>query len=56
MLFRSSGDTLIIEFIYNPPSLNYGATHKHNCYSNFLFKDKNSDALIQGFYKFILIP
>ncbi|MGE0021309.1 MAG: hypothetical protein AB7S72_16665 [Draconibacterium sp.] len=56
MLWSWTGDPLIIEYRYNPPSLKIGSTHSHTMYANFLFEDNYSDAVIHGFYKFILIP
>ena len=47
-------DPFLFEFTYNTPSLINGTTSKI-LYINFLVKDKNSDALIQGFYKFTLV-
>ena len=41
-------------FDYGTPSLKNGASSKI-LYTNFVIKDKYSDAVIQGFYKFILI-
>lgn len=42
-------------FDYNTPSLKYGASPKI-LYVNFLYKDLFSNAIIQGYYKFRLIP
>jgi antitoxin component YwqK of YwqJK toxin-antitoxin module len=40
---------------YNTPSLKNGAQRKI-LYLNFFVKDNNSDAIVQGFYRFTLIP
>ncbi|MCW3105742.1 MAG: uncharacterized protein JWQ09_248 [Segetibacter sp.] len=45
-----------IYIAYNIPSLKAGATNSHTFYINFLFKDQNSNAIIQGFFKYTLTP
>jgi len=42
-------------FYYNTPSMKNGAAPKI-MYINFCFKDRFSNAIIQGFYKFRLLP
>lgn len=49
-------EPLLVKFAYNTPSFKAGATHSFTFYTNFLFKDKNSDAIIQGFFKYTLLP
>lgn len=47
-------DPCIFQFDYNTPSLKNGTSSKV-LYMNVLIKDKNSDAKIQGYYKFTLV-
>lgn len=51
----NENDPCIFQFDYNTPSLKNGASAKF-FYMNFVVKDDNSDAIVQGYYKFKLLP
>jgi len=56
MHWHSQGDSLVVKIPYNTPSLNEGATQSFTFYSNFFIRDNNSNAIIQGFYKYTIVP
>jgi len=50
----NTNDPCMFSYTYNTPTMNNGA--EKSFYMNFVVKDNNSDAIMQGYYKFIVLP
>lgn len=51
----NTNDPCIFSFNYNTPTITNGGGVKY-FYMNFVIKDNNSDAIMQGYYKFSVLP